>query len=78
MPLLSYTLDDMWNGSAWTDGDCSVRVARGGSWIDLPVFLRSANRYRITTVNRYYVLGFRVGRTLAAGAGAITVAPGAH
>ena len=78
LPLLSYTLDDMWNGSAWTDGDCSVRVARGGSWIDLPVFLRSANRYRITTVNRYYVLGFRVGRTLAAGAGAITVAPGAH
>jgi hypothetical protein len=61
---------------AWT-APCR-RVVRGGSWNNNPQNLRSANRNRNTTDNRNNNLGFRVGRTLSAGAGAITVAPGAH
>jgi formylglycine-generating enzyme required for sulfatase activity len=48
-------LADCWNenysgapadGSAWTSGDCSKRVMRGGSWSNLPAFIRSAARSR--------------------------------
>jgi formylglycine-generating enzyme required for sulfatase activity len=52
------------DGLAWTGGDCSRRVLRGGSWYDSPQGLRSAFRNRNTTDYRYYFLGFRVGRTL--------------
>ena len=52
------------DGSAWTIGDCSQRVVRGGSWVNNPQNLRSANRDRITTDNRINDIGFRVGRTL--------------
>jgi formylglycine-generating enzyme required for sulfatase activity len=52
------------DGSAWTAGDCSRRVVRGGSWGDLPVVLRSATRFRFTSDSRNLILGFRVGRTL--------------
>jgi hypothetical protein len=45
-------------------------------WNNNPENLRSANRNRNTTDNRNNNLGFRVARTLTAGAGAITVAPG--
>jgi formylglycine-generating enzyme required for sulfatase activity len=64
---------DCWNesysgapttGSAWTGGDCSLRVVRGGSWIDDPQFLRSTNRDRIPTTDRNINIGFRVARTL--------------
>jgi formylglycine-generating enzyme required for sulfatase activity len=65
------------DGSAWTSGDCSYRVVRGGSWDDTPGYLRSAVRGRSTSEIRNYNLGFRVARTLTAGAGAITVTPGA-
>ena len=65
--------EDCWNpnyegapadGSAWTNGDCSRRVVRGGSWDTNPGNLRSACR------SRYYSdlrsgLGFRVARTLS-------------
>jgi Sulfatase-modifying factor enzyme 1 len=61
---------------AWT-APCR-RVVRGGSWNNNPQNLRSANRNRNTTDNRNNNLGFRVGSTLFARAGAITVAPGAH
>jgi hypothetical protein len=61
---------------AWT-APCR-RVVRGGSWNNNPENLRSANRNRNTTDNRNNNLGFRLGRTLSAGAGVITVAPGAH
>ncbi len=54
------------DGSAWTTGDCSRRVVRGGSWYELPDFLPSAARLRRPTVNRDNVLGFRVGRTFIA------------
>jgi formylglycine-generating enzyme required for sulfatase activity len=52
------------DGSAWTSGDCSRRLVRGGSWSFEPRGLRSANRSRSTTDSRYNSLGFRVGRTL--------------
>jgi formylglycine-generating enzyme required for sulfatase activity len=52
------------NGTAWTSGDCSRRVVRGGSWIDDPDFLRSAFRIGYSTVVRLNDLGFRVARTL--------------
>jgi formylglycine-generating enzyme required for sulfatase activity len=52
------------DGSAWTGGDCSHRVVRGGSWVDRPQFSRSARRLSFSTVFRISNLGFRVGRTL--------------
>jgi formylglycine-generating enzyme required for sulfatase activity len=70
-------VDDCWNesyigapddGSAWTKGDCSKRVMRGGSWINVPVFIRSAARSRgdadgaDSDYSSY--AGFRVARTL--------------
>src|ERR1700680_3691356 len=61
---------------AWT-APCR-RVVRGGSWNNNPQNLRSAKRNRNTTDNRNNNLGFRVGRTLSARAGTITVVPGAH
>jgi formylglycine-generating enzyme required for sulfatase activity len=52
------------DGSAWTDGDCSRRVVRGGSWYGSPQGLRAADRLGDATVFRSDNLGFRVGRTL--------------
>jgi formylglycine-generating enzyme required for sulfatase activity len=55
------------DGSAWrTDGDCSDRVVRGGSWLSYPDNLRSADRIWLTSDRRDSGLGFRVGRTLLA------------
>ena len=65
--------DDGWNstntgnpgdGRAWTRGDYSKRVVRGGSWFNLPKDLRSANRFGLTTGFRYKDQGFRLARTL--------------
>ena len=64
---------DCWNkrykgaptdGSAWESGKCGRRVLRGGSWLNLPGYLRAAGRYRSTTGDRYFNIGFRVARTL--------------
>ena len=64
---------DCWNesyagapadGSAWTSGDCSRRVLRGGSWVSGPWFVRSASRNWSSSGNRGDDLGFRVARTL--------------
>jgi formylglycine-generating enzyme required for sulfatase activity len=52
------------DGSAWTTGDCSFHVVRGGSWFHGPEELRSAQRFRYITVMRNDVLGIRVGRRL--------------
>jgi formylglycine-generating enzyme required for sulfatase activity len=52
------------DGSAWTSGDCSKPVVRGGSWDYFPQHLRSAIRNRYPSGLRYGNLGFRVGRTL--------------
>ena len=67
-------VEDCWNdsyqgaptdGSAWTTGDCSRRVLRGGSWGGDPRNLRSANRNGGGTDVRDDGLGFRVARTLS-------------
>ena len=52
------------DGSAWARGDCAKRVLRGGSWLNLPRYLRSANRYRLPPAYRSFNLGFRIARTL--------------
>jgi formylglycine-generating enzyme required for sulfatase activity len=60
------------DGTAWTSGDCSRRIVRGGSWIDAPNLLRSASRdwlasggrIGLATDERGGYVGFRVGRTL--------------
>ena len=49
---------------AWTSGDCSRRVFRGGSWDDYPWFLRSAERSNGEASVRLNDLGLRVARTL--------------
>ena len=64
---------DYWNkdyngapadGSAWTTGDCSHRVVRGGAWSNIPQNLRSASRSRrLTTNSGTGNFGFRVART---------------
>jgi formylglycine-generating enzyme required for sulfatase activity/uncharacterized caspase-like protein len=78
---------DCWNdsynnapadGSVRTAGDCGRRVMRGGSWLNGPRFLRSADRDEFAPGNRIGAVGFRVGSTVSTRAGAITVAPGAH
>ena len=66
-------VEDCWNGSyrgapsdgtAWTAGDCSRRVLRGGSWGGTPRNLRAANRLRLTTGDRINGGGFRVSRSV--------------
>jgi len=52
------------DGRVWTEGDCSQRMVRGGSWYIAPQFTHSALRYRLDTSRRYAFLGFRVARTL--------------
>jgi formylglycine-generating enzyme required for sulfatase activity len=54
------------DGSAWSTScwDNNIRVVRGGSWLVIPLFLRSAHRVRVTADFRSSGLGFRVGRTL--------------
>jgi formylglycine-generating enzyme required for sulfatase activity len=51
------------DGSAWTIGDCSRRVVRGGSFDFFIDTVRSACRRMKTPVGEHD-LGFRVGRTL--------------
>ncbi len=68
---------DCWNesyvgapsdGSAWQTGDCSKRVLRGGSWSNVPEFIRSAARSRADAAGRdanySSYAGFHVARTL--------------
>ena len=62
-------VEDCWNenyqgapsdGSAWTSGDCSQRVVRGGSWGATPKYLRSSSRLRNPNTFRSAGLGFRL------------------
>ena len=50
-------------GSAWTSGDCSWRVVRGGSWNNNARNLRSANRNRNDRSNRNNNNGFRLAQS---------------
>ena len=52
------------NGSAWTSGDCSLRVLRGGSFADKASAIRSSARFRYEEDVRYYANGFRTVREL--------------
>jgi formylglycine-generating enzyme required for sulfatase activity len=56
------------NGSVWRSGDCTNRVLRGGSWSNVPVFVRSATRTRGDAGGRDFdyssYAGIRVARTL--------------
>ncbi len=52
------------DGSAWSMGDCSLRVLRGGSWFYPPPDVRSASRNRSAPSGRGFIVGFRVARTL--------------
>ena len=67
-------VQDCWHSSylgapmddtAWLDndeGDCSQRVLRGGSWFDVPSYLRSANRSRRSANDTFFSVGFRLAR----------------
>ena len=66
-------VEDCWNGnytgaptdgSAWTNGDCSLRALRGGSWSNREQ-LRAADRSRRPTGFLFDYNGFRVARTLS-------------
>jgi len=51
------------DGSVWTAGDCKGdRVVRGASWLNLPIYLRAADRYSQSAVANN--IGFRLARTL--------------
>jgi formylglycine-generating enzyme required for sulfatase activity len=52
------------DGSAWTRGDCTRRVLRGGSWSNKIRDLRSANRFAVRLGEWVNDFGFRVARTL--------------
>ena len=52
------------DGSAWTSGDCSRRVVRGGAWFDPPGNLRAASRGGDAAADWDGLEGFRLARTL--------------
>jgi formylglycine-generating enzyme required for sulfatase activity len=56
------------DGSAWVEEDCDEHVMRGGSWSNLPNFVRSATRSRSGRNSGDYdyssLTGFRVARDL--------------
>jgi formylglycine-generating enzyme required for sulfatase activity len=52
------------DGSAWTSGNCSFRVQRGGAWDNGARDIRTANRYRGIPGAWAVTLGFRVARKL--------------
>ncbi|WP_373092015.1 SUMF1/EgtB/PvdO family nonheme iron enzyme [Zhongshania sp.] len=48
------------NGGAWTDGDCNVRVLRGGSFLFGPATLRVSERHSSHVTTRHSINGFRL------------------
>jgi formylglycine-generating enzyme required for sulfatase activity len=52
------------DGSAWTSGDCSRHVVRGGSWANIAKDLRVARRHYLAADYRDAFTGFRIARTL--------------
>ncbi len=53
------------DGRAWVEGgEQGQRVLRGGSWVNLPIYLRAAARDRSVPGGWDYDVGFRVARTL--------------
>ncbi len=77
-------VEDCWNpsyrgaptdGLAWTSGDCSLRVLRGGSFADKAIAVRSSARFRYDEDVRYYANGFRVARDVVARDQSASAAP---
>jgi formylglycine-generating enzyme required for sulfatase activity len=66
------------DGSALLSGDCSLRVVRGGSWIDGPSSSRSARRDWFYRFDRVSDIGFRIARTLTAVGDTNGAPPGAQ
>jgi len=56
------------DGEVWAGGDCTHHVVRGGSWANVPILIRSAERGSVNTQGGDFdysnVTGFRVARTL--------------
>jgi formylglycine-generating enzyme required for sulfatase activity len=56
------------DAEVWAGGDCARHVVRGGSWANVPVLIRSAERGSVNTDGSDFdysnVTGFRVARTL--------------
>ena len=52
-----------WMEECW-EGNCALRVLRGGSWFNRPQNARAANRDRYVTTVRDSTIGFRLARTL--------------
>jgi formylglycine-generating enzyme required for sulfatase activity len=52
------------DGSAWTEGDCSQREMRGGSWFTTPAYVRAAYRNHFDASYRSNSVGFRLVREL--------------
>ena len=52
------------NGDAWTQGDCSKRVLRGGSWGAQAEYMRSAFRFWSQANERNWVYGFRLAQDI--------------
>jgi formylglycine-generating enzyme required for sulfatase activity len=70
---VSEWVEDCWNDSyrnspkdtsAWTKGDCQLRVLRGGNFTSPATAISSAARFRYDFDVRYYANGFRVLREL--------------
>jgi formylglycine-generating enzyme required for sulfatase activity len=66
-------VEDCWNdnyrsapldGSAWTAGQCQLRVLRGGAFNSNSIYLRSPARFRYDYDVRYLANGFRVVREI--------------
>ena len=66
-------VEDCWNpsyagapsdGSAWLDGECELRMLRGGSWRTYTGGIRFFIRDSHVTRHRSNMIGFRVARTL--------------
>ena len=53
------------DGRAWDEPGCTRRVVRGGSWTDMPGFVRSAARSAFPSDMRRSQVGLRVVRELA-------------
>jgi len=60
---INYT-DAPIDGSAWLTGACAHHMSRGGSWVDGPRNLRSADRASHSRSYRNNTLGFRLAKTL--------------
>ena len=51
------------DGSPRLDGECNLRIMRGGSWASMPVRIRAAFRDAFGPEDRGNIIGFRVARS---------------